>query len=84
MGIIYVLVNSDFSEICTMYVQNTVGKKWMDCIINCGVGKGAHFCLYSGYVMHFVSEVAELLFKAALAASELKFSNGISRYSVIP
>lgn len=32
----------------------------------------------------FVSEMVELLFKAALAASELEFSDGISGYPVIP
>lgn len=32
----------------------------------------------------FVFEMVELLFKAALAASELKFSDDISGYPVIP
>lgn len=34
--------------------------------------------------LFFVSGMVELLFKAALAASELKFSDGISGYPVIP
>lgn len=63
-----------------VYGWNT--KKW---IINSGAGKGKHFCLKSEPFIHFfISEMVELLFKAALAASELKFSEGISGYPVIP
>lgn len=74
-----------------MYVQNTLQNGWNvwmehteKRIIVSGAGKGKHFCLNSERFIHFLSEVVELLLKAALAASELKFSDGISGYPVIP